>query len=114
MLCPGLRVKFFNEATGEKDEWFFSGDLGAYPTDELGKVGRLPDAPISGKSEHENDNIDYALCWAPDAENFVGESYVNLIPTVEGGTHVNGLRSGVAGAVREFCEFAISRPAASS
>jgi topoisomerase-4 subunit B len=105
VLCPGLRVKFFNEASGEKDEWFFSGDLGAYLTDELGKVGRLPDAPISGKSEHENDNIDYALCWAPDAENFVSESYVNLIPTVEGGTHVNGLRSGVAGAVREFCEF---------
>jgi topoisomerase-4 subunit B len=105
VLCPGLRVKFLNEATGEKDEWFFSGDLGAYLTDELGKVGRLPESPISGKSEHENDNIDYAICWAPDAENFVSESYVNLIPTVEGGTHVNGLRSGVAAAVREFCEF---------
>ncbi len=105
VLCPGLRVKFFNEITGEKDEWFFSGDLGAYLTDELGKVDRLPAEPISGKSEHENDNIDYAICWAPDAEAFVSESYVNLIPTIEGGTHVNGLRTGVAQAVRDFCEF---------
>jgi len=105
VLCPGLRVKFVNEATGEKDEWFFSGDLGAYLVEELGKVERLPSEPILGKSEHENDNIDYAICWAPDAENFVSESYVNLIPTIEGGTHVNGLRAGVSQAVREFCEF---------
>ncbi|HEY4213816.1 MAG TPA: DNA topoisomerase IV subunit B [Steroidobacteraceae bacterium] len=105
VLCPGLRVTFSNEATGEKDEWFFSGDLGAYLTEELGKVDRLPAEPITGKSEHENDNIDYAICWAPDIENVVSESYVNLIPTIEGGTHVNGLRSGVAAAVRDFCEF---------
>src|SRR4051812_19958902 len=105
VLCPGLRVKFSNEATGEKDEWFFSGDLGAYLVDELGKIERLPAEPISGKSKHANDNIDYAICWAPDAENVIAESYVNLIPTIEGGTHVNGLRSGVTNAVREFCEF---------
>src|SRR5262245_17518274 len=105
VLCPGLTVRFTNEATGERDEWFFSGDLGAYLVDELGKVERLPGEPISGKSEHENDNIDYAICWTPDAETPVGESYVNLIPTIEGGTHVNGLRSGVTQAVREFCEF---------
>ena len=105
VLCPGLTVRFSNEATGEKDEWFFSGDLGAYLVDELGKVERLPAEPISGKSEHENDNIDYAICWTPDAETQVGESYVNLIPTIEGGTHVNGLRTGVTQAVREFCEF---------
>jgi topoisomerase-4 subunit B len=105
VLCPGLTVRFINEPTGEKDEWFFSGDLGAYLVDELGKVERLPGEPISGKSEHENDNIDYALCWTPGAETPVGESYVNLIPTIEGGTHVNGLRAGVTQAVREFCEF---------
>jgi topoisomerase IV subunit B len=104
VLCPGLKVKFYNEATGEKDEWFFSGDLGAYLVEEIGKVERLPAEPISGKSEAANDAVDYALCWAPDAENVVAESYVNLIPTIEGGTHVNGLRAGVAQAVRDFCE----------
>jgi len=105
VLCPGLRVKFVNEQTGEKDEWFFSGDLGAYLVEEVGKVERLPAEPIAGKTVHENDNIDYAICWAPDAETVVAESYVNLIPTIEGGTHVNGLRSGAAQAVRDFCEF---------
>ncbi|MEP7242401.1 MAG: DNA topoisomerase IV subunit B [Gammaproteobacteria bacterium] len=105
VLCPGLRVKFFNEATGEKDEWFFSGDIGAYLVDELGKIERMPAEPISGKSEAANEAVDYAICWAPDAENVVAESYVNLIPTIEGGTHVNGLRSGVAQAIRDFCEF---------
>jgi len=105
VLAPGLRVKFFNEATGEKDEWFYSGDLGEYLLEEMGKVDRLPpEEPITGKREGDTDAVDYALCWAPDIENVVGESYVNLIPTIEGGTHVNGLRSGVAAAVREFCE----------
>src|ERR1700722_2973782 len=105
VLCPGLRVRFTNEATGEKDEWFYSGDLGAYLLEELGKTAYLPDEPISGKGEAASDTVDYALVWAPEAETVVAESYVNLIPTIEGGTHVNGLRSGVAQAVREFCEF---------
>ncbi len=105
VLCPGLRVKFVNETTGEKDEWFFSGDLGAYLLEELGESERLPNEPIAGKTEHVNDAVDYAVLWAPNAEATVAESYVNLIPTIEGGTHVNGLRSGVTQAVREFCEF---------
>jgi len=105
VLCPGLRVRFTNEATGEKDEWFYSGDLGAYLLEELGKTQYLPDEPISGKGEAASDTVDYALVWAPEAETVIAESYVNLIPTIEGGTHVNGLRSGVAQAVREFCEF---------
>jgi topoisomerase IV subunit B len=105
VLCPGLKLSFLNEATGEKDEWFFTGDLGAYLADELGKVERLPADPITGKREQDQDTVEYALCWAPGAENAVAESYVNLIPTIEGGTHVNGLRAGAASAVREFCEF---------
>lgn len=105
VLCPGLRVTFSNEATGEKDEWFFTGDLGAYLVEELGNNERLPAEPITGGRDADNDPVIYALAWAPDAEGVIGESYVNLIPTPEGGTHVNGLRTGVAQAVRQFCEF---------
>jgi topoisomerase IV subunit B len=105
VLCPGLRVRFTNEPTGEKDEWFYSGDLGAYLLEELGATAYLPDEPISSPREAAHDAVDYALVWAPEAETVVAESYVNLIPTIEGGTHVNGLRSAVAQAVREFCEF---------
>jgi topoisomerase-4 subunit B len=105
VLCPGLRISFTNEATGESDEWFFAGDLGAYLADELGKAERLPAEPLTGKRMQEQDSVDFALCWAPGVENAFAESYVNLIPTPEGGTHVNGLRAGTAAAVREFCEF---------
>ena len=105
VLCPGLRISFTHEATGEKDEWFFAGDLGAYLADELGRTERVPAEPITGKREQDRDVVEFALCWAPGAENAIAESYVNLIPTPEGGTHVNGLRSGAAAAVREFCEF---------
>ena len=104
VLCSGLKVRFLNEATGEKEEWFYSGDLGAYLVEELGATERLPAEPVTAKREEKEDYIDYALAWTPDAETTVAESYVNLIPTPEGGTHVNGLRAGVAQAVREFCE----------
>lgn len=105
VLCPGLRVSFTQEASGEREEWFFTGDLGAYLADELGKTERLPAEPIIGKREQDQDAVEYALLWAPGSEVVLAESYVNLIPTPEGGTHVNGLRSGTAAAVREFCEF---------
>src|SRR6185437_8306669 len=105
VLCPGLKITFRNDATGEKDEWFFTGDLGAYLVDELGKTELLPPEPITGAREQDQDAVSYAIAWAPNAETVLGESYVNLIPTIEGGTHVNGLRSGLTQAVREFCEF---------
>ena len=104
VLCPGLRITFKNEVSGEKDEWFYSGDLAAYLVEELGKHERIPAEPITGTRSGDSDAVDYALCWAPNAETTIGESYVNLIPTIEGGTHVNGLRAGVAQAVRDFCE----------
>jgi topoisomerase-4 subunit B len=106
VLCPGLKITFENEATKEKDEWFFTGDLAAYLKDEVGKEDALPAEPIFAKNDNERVNaFEYALVWTPNADRIVGESYVNLIPTAEGGTHTNGLRAGVAGAVREFCEF---------
>jgi topoisomerase IV subunit B len=105
VLCPGLRITFINEATGEKDEWFFTGDLGAYLMEEVTDKDKLPAEPIVGSNEGDTNLVSYALLWAPNAEVAVGESYVNLIPTIEGGTHVNGLRSGLTQAVREFCEF---------
>jgi topoisomerase-4 subunit B len=106
VLCPGLKITWENEATKEKDEWFFTGDLAAYLKEEIGKEDALPAEPIFAKNDNERVNaVEYALAWTPNAERAIGESYVNLIPTSDGGTHVNGLRSGVAGAVREFCEF---------
>ncbi|MGH8141040.1 MAG: DNA topoisomerase IV subunit B, partial [Steroidobacteraceae bacterium] len=105
VLCPGLRMSFLNEQSGERDEWFFTGDLGAYLIEQLGKAERMPAEPITAQRDSEQDSIAWALVWSGDAEQLVAESYVNLIPTTDGGTHVNGLRAGVVEAVREFCEF---------
>jgi topoisomerase IV subunit B len=105
VLCPGLKVRFENEATGEKDEWFYTGALAEYLLEQVGDAERLPKEPLVGKQGGEQDAVEWALVWAPDLPVFVAESYVNLIPTAAGGTHVNGLRAGVCAAVREFTEF---------
>jgi topoisomerase IV subunit B len=105
VLCAGLRLTFTNEASGEKEEWFYTGHLGEYLNEQLEKYERLPAEPITGRHASDQDVVEWALAWSADAPQLVAESYVNLIPTVAGGTHVNGLRSGIVDAVREFCEF---------
>jgi topoisomerase-4 subunit B len=105
VLCPGLRVRLANEASGENEEWFYTGNLAEYLIEQLGKVATLPAEPFAGNIQGGNEMADWAFCWTPDADAQVAESYVNLIPTPDGGTHINGLRAGVTEAVREFCEF---------
>ena len=105
VLCPGLRVRLTIEATGASEEWFFTGDLAGYLVEQLGDTRMLPPEPFAGSLKGGTEHADWAFCWAPQAESQVTESYVNLIPTPEGGTHVNGLRAGVTEAIREFCEF---------
>jgi topoisomerase-4 subunit B len=105
VLCPNLRVTLLNEYTGEKDEWFYTGGLHQYLAEELGKGEWLPSETFYGKRDIDGGALEWAFAWVLDSEHLVTESYVNLIPTVEGGTHVNGLRTGASDAVREFCEF---------
>jgi topoisomerase-4 subunit B len=105
VLCAGLHVSFENEASGEKEEWFYTGHLGEYLTEQLAKEEHLPAEPVTGRHASDQDVVEWALAWAPDAPIVVAESYVNLIPTTAGGTHVNGLRAGIVEALREFCEF---------
>ncbi len=105
VLCPGLHVRLEEQVTGEKDEWFYTGGLHEYLAEQLGKGKWLPAETFYGKRDIEGGSLDWALAWVLDAAQTVAESYVNLIPTIEGGTHVNGLRTGAADAVREFCEF---------
>jgi topoisomerase-4 subunit B len=105
VLCPGLRVRFHNEATGEKEEWFYTGALSEYLAEQLGAVPRMPKEPLAGKAGSASDTVEWALAWAPELPQAISESYVNLIPTAGGGTHVNGLRGGICAAVREFTEF---------
>jgi topoisomerase-4 subunit B len=105
VLCPGLHVVFFDEKSGESDEWYYEDGLTDYLMDTLKAYECLPEQPFIGSLGSEHEAVDWALLWLPEGGDAVTESYVNLIPTAQGGTHVNGLRTGLTEAVREFCEF---------
>ncbi len=105
VLCPNLKVSLNNEITGEKETWLYTGGLHEYLAEQLGKGQWLPAETFYGKRDIEGGGSIGRFAWVLDAEQRVAESYVNLIPTTEGGTHVNGLRVGTSDAVREFCEF---------
>lgn len=105
VLCPGLKVRFHDEASNERVEWFYEDGLKDYLLDEIGNVDRLPDEPFMGSMAGSVEAVDWAVLWLPEGGESVTEGYVNLVPTTQGGTHINGLRTGLTDAIREFCEF---------
>jgi len=105
VLCPGLTVKLTVEKPRETVEWCYSGGLDEYLLEAIGKVEHLPVEPFGGSLSGNREAVDWALVWQTDENQTVTESYVNLVPTPQGGTHVNGLRTGLTNALREFCEF---------
>ena len=105
VLCPGLRVKFYVEKTKETLEWLYADGLADYLMETLSGYELLPPQPFFSSLKGEHEAVDWAVIWLPQGGETVAESYVNLIPTAQGGTHVNGLRSGITDAIREFCEF---------
>ena len=104
VLCPGLTVKLFDEASGERDEWHYADGLRDYLLGELSGRELLPPELFVGNLSKQSEIVDWAVAWIPEGE-LVQESYVNLIPTAQHGTHVNGLRSGLTDALREVCDF---------
>ena len=105
VLCPGLLIRFFREGEEGHEEWCYEDGLRDYLMDALQGSTTLPEGPFVGRSAGNDEAADWAVVWLPEGGEGVTESYVNLIPTTQGGTHVNGLRSGLTEAVREFCEF---------
>ncbi|HQV49940.1 MAG TPA: DNA topoisomerase IV subunit B [Dokdonella sp.] len=104
VLCAGLNVRLQDEASGEDINWHYEDGLRDYLRSMLGDAERLPVEPYIGAQQRERSRVDFAIAWLPEGE-LTQESYVNLIPTAQGGTHVNGLRTGLTEALREFCEF---------
>jgi topoisomerase-4 subunit B len=105
VLCPGLRVTFFEAATEERFEWHYAGGLKSYLLEQLHDRTILPAEPFEGAFEGNEEMASFAVIWTPLDSESLQESYVNLVPTPQGGTHVNGLRTGLLEAMREFCEF---------
>ncbi len=106
VLCPGLELEYVDEIHPEKSEsWLFEEGLGDYLVSMLNGSERVPaESPIIVHRKSDDIQVDCASVWTPEASQIVSESYVNLIPTEAGGTHVNGFRTGITEAVREFCE----------
>ena len=107
VLCPGLRISLavHRGDKTETEEWMYEDGLAGYLLQELGAAEMIPTQPFVYGAKGNNEAVDWALAWISDGGELVAESYVNLIPTPLGGTHVNGLRSGLADAMKEFCEF---------
>ena len=104
VLCPNLSVHFVNEATGEEFTWTHEGSLGHYLLSQCSGRAIAPMPPYSEVVTNADSEVAFAVAWELEGSERVRESFVNLIPTAEGGTHVNGLRAGLLAAMREFCD----------
>ncbi len=108
VLCPGLSINLIDESKKSKETWCYQDGLAQYLSEATDEFIRLPEEPCMGHAvgqiEGQNEEADWAIFWLPEGGELIQESYVNLIPTPQGGTHVNGLRTGLTEAVREFCE----------
>lgn len=107
VLCSGLHVVFIDQSGSEevREEWFYQDGLKDYLAQANDGFVLLPDEPFIGGLTEKTQGVDWAVQWLPEGGELVTESYVNLIPTAQGGTHVNGLRTGLLEAMREFCDF---------
>ena len=103
-LCPGLRIKFHDHQTDDSEEWYYENGVKGYLNSTLVDVSQVPETPFVGNFVTDNETVEWALTWSQGAKPQITESYVNLIPTINGGTHVNGLRTGLGEAMRDFCD----------
>ncbi|MFQ0971188.1 DNA topoisomerase 4 subunit B [Gilliamella sp. BG1] len=105
VLCPGLEIIFKDDINNTEQRWCYEDGLKDYLMESVSGYSLLPETPFTGNHTGETEAVEWALLWMPEGGELLTESYVNLIPTVQGGTHVNGLRQGLLDAMREFCEF---------
>ncbi len=105
VLCPGLKIQFIDKAKKTQEEWCYEDGLRDYLVASIEGYERLPQEPFVGQFAAATEGAEWAVSWLVEGGELLTESYVNLIPTAQGGTHVNGLRNGLLEAMREFCEF---------
>ena len=105
VLCPKLEISFIDKVNNTQESWCYQDGLSDYLQESVQGFETIPEIPFVGEFKAENEAVTWALSWLPEGGDLLAESYVNLIPTPQGGTHVNGLRQGLLDAMREFCEF---------
>lgn len=105
VLCPGLEIEFIDKVNDKTHKWLYEDGLKDYLVEGVKGFPVLPEEPFTGEFIAQTEAANWAIIWLPEGGDLITESYVNLIPTAQGGTHVNGLRQGLLDAMREFCEF---------
>ena len=106
VLCPGLTIEYFDEKKNEKIPWNYENGLISYLSESSEGIDLLLEESISCSKLTEDNALDFVLNWSTQpVKNLMNESYVNLIPTAQGGSHLNGFKSGLLDSVKEFCEF---------
>lgn len=105
ILCPGLRIKFDDQQNKNKYEWFYVDGIKDYLLESVQGCEFIPNDTFNERFDGELETAEWALTWLTSEGDGLKESYVNLVPTIQGGTHVSGLRTGLTEALREFCEF---------
>ncbi len=106
VLCPGLKISLWVEQGDEQWQWCYENGLEEYLLVKLEDNEFYPDPPFMAKMAGEHEAVEWAIVWTTESlPESVDESYVNLVPTPQGGTHVNGFRAGLTDAIREFCDF---------
>lgn len=105
VLCPGLTIKFDDKVNQQQYQWCYQAGIRDYLAESVLQWVALPEQPFVGQFSASTEAVEWALLWLPEGGDLITESYVNLIPTAQGGTHVNGLRQGLLEALRDFCEF---------
>ena len=104
VLCPKLTIRFIDHINNNEETWYYEDGLSDYLFEALKESESLPNPPFIGDVVGETEAVSWALTWLPEGGELLAESYVNLIPTAQGGTHVNGLRNGLFKAMVEFCD----------
>ncbi|HGJ5873910.1 MAG TPA: DNA topoisomerase IV subunit B [Arsenophonus apicola] len=105
VLCPGVEIIFKDKINNTEQTWRYNDGLTDYLMEAVNGLVTIPEKAFVGNFAGQLEMVDWALLWLPEGGELLTESYVNLIPTAQGGTHVNGLRQGLLDAMREFCEY---------
>ena len=106
VLCPGLTIDFHDESKKEKIKWFYEDGLKSYLEDQSDGIDLILSESIVSSNSSKDQEVEFVINWTSKPyKNKLDETYVNLIPTAQGGSHLNGFKSGLLDALKEFCEY---------
>ena len=106
VLCPGLQIDFVDEKKSEKVKWLYEDGLNSYLIESSSDIDLLIDESIICSKSTDTQEVEFAINWSKNIrKDLLNETYVNLIPTSQGGSHFNGFKSGLLDALKEFCEY---------